>query len=548
MMVGRFFTSCIRLIASERKGRVMNIRQRWKVALCSFVAAFLVCAALPISAQAAGTYTLRFSLERSTVSSSEIAAGDVTLQAAVYITGNASAGDTFSAISMQYESSDSRLSFQNMTVGDNATIREDATTYDTSVGTFTTTFIPYCFGTLSNGHYDPGDPQFQTTTYARLPVDPDSVLYSTGDGGVTYSLTYYQGVDTDGNGVLERDDETGEITKTYECDVTENTDGSGTYQYTYVDQTTYETVTATGTIPRFEYASLPAGTPIPGTNDQIAWLVGANQVETGASFFGETTDEFPFFYVDVVLEQGTPDGVYTVSFDTNSCQLLGADATEYAYNTQSATIVVGDALTTASVPQKSDVFCCDKDDTSPIMASDFASGIIATVSYTDETGAVVQADTDITSQTDCGGVTPASLFEGATGGYVITELPLYYNDTPLLDADGNPLTEKILIGTRGDLNYDGNIDIEDAFTALSYYAHVSVSATDVSIYTGNDRNTDLEILTYFLADIDTASQDHGADGGAIEVDDAYYILSYYARDSVGQPASWEEILNGNTAD
>ena len=52
----------------------------------------------------------------------------------------------------------------------------------------------------------------------------------------------------------------------------------------------------------------------------------------------------------------------------------------------------------------------------------------------------------------------------------------------------------------------------------------------------------METLAYFLADIDTGSQNYGADGGVIELSDATQILTYYSERAVGNQPYWDDLL------
>ncbi len=311
---------------------------------CTFAQVIL----FPFSASAytaSDPYTIRFALDRTVISTDELASGDVVLSAAVYLTG--STENTFAAIQLAYQADSDDLHFQNLIVGDSTSLQDEEITYESSQGTFTTPYLPYCFGYLVGSRYSTGNPLIVTNAES-YDVNSGSLLYSTGTGSVQFTINYYKGVERDDG--LVQDTETGLITETITCPVTAEADGSGSYSYFYINQGTYETETIQGTIPDYTYAWLPEGTVIPGECNQLIWEA-VGQILNGASFFGDTSDEFPFFYVEIVVEQGTPEGVYTVYFDegvsdngTPLCMMKDVDGNDYDFDTESVVITVTDDL------------------------------------------------------------------------------------------------------------------------------------------------------------------------------------------------------------
>lgn len=529
----------------------------------SILSAFALTAAMllpqSLTAFAAGTmdtlpYTLRFVPERNFVSAEEVANGDVVITASVYITG--STANTFGAATVKFDSDSSHIYFQNMVTGDNGSRLEEEKTYESSQGSFTTDLIPYCFGSLQkrNNRYSSGSPTFTTREYACDPVF-GSTLYSTGDGNVKFTASYYEGIDKNGDGILERDEEKGKVSNDFVCPVTLNEDGSGTYSFEYIDQKSFLNMKISATIPRYD-PTLPEGSLIPDACNSVLWLAGTSQLSSGASFFGDTSDEFPLFQVDIVIEQGTPCGIYDINFkdvvDPTTgvpCQLTSATQKNYPLIKLGTSIAVGvESASVTNDTMQDDVAFYASYDTHLIRATDFAAAIYADVTYSeyDETTGTqkTEENVDITHLVDCYGATPKALFDNqAQDGYFSSpDMPLYLNGSILTWKDtGKSVTQNIMVGKKGDINYDGNVDASDAYEALLYYAKCSVGA-DSKLYNGTSTDPNMENFTFFLADIDTCSKEGAANSSTINGNDAYYILSYYAAKSVGSNVSWDKYI------
>lgn len=481
------------------------------------------------AAESSADYQLRFVPERNIISAEEIAKGDVTIRAAVYLTG--STANTFGSIELAFDSDDSSIYFRNMVTGDNSSLQDEATTYESSQGTFTTNYVPYCFGYLlgSKNRYMTGGPMITTNQYACDPVY-GAELYSAGPNKIQFTAD---------NGTL--------VT----CDVTVDDDGNGHYSYTYTDKSTNQTATKNAVIPRYD-ATIPAydksdptSSLIPDNCNRVVWLPGSSQLKTGASFFGNTSDEFPFCYVDIVIEKGTTSGIYSIDFDLDKCALYGISHNKYSIESVGTTIAVDvDGITVSSVDMDQAAYYESSDNT-PIQAVNFASSILANFTYTDENGkSVTERNIEIVGMVDCDGLTPKQLYDemAENGCYISDSAPLYCDGEILKQADGTTITQKIMIGTKGDVDYSGTVDIMDAYKVLQYYAKKSAGST-ASLYTGSSKDADMETLTYFLADIDTASKNQGADGSEISIMDAYYILQYYSNASVGLSPSWSDFYD-----
>jgi hypothetical protein len=92
---------------------------------------------------------------------------------------------------------------------------------------------------------------------------------------------------------------------------------------------------------------------------------------------------------------------------------------------------------------------------------------------------------------------------------------------------------------KGDANLDGAVGLDDASEVLSYYAQTA-AGLDASF----TQDEDLNLFAYYLADVDTEST-AGVDTDTAQVDleDASHILSYYAQTAAGLSPDWETILS-----
>lgn len=488
-------------------------------------------------------YTLKIVPERTSVSAEEVQNGDVVIPAAVYITG--STRNKFSSGTIKFESDSDSLYFTNVVTGDNGHRQETEQTYESTMGTFSTKLIPYCFGSYieRNSSYTSNSPMFTTNEYACDPIFGAS-LTSAGPNKITFSVSYYEGIDTNGDGILERDEEKGKLTKDYICDVDDN----GTYSYEYIDQSSFTPKTVSATIPRYN-PNTPEGEAIPDACNRVVWICGTSQLKDGASFFSKKSDEFPFFYVDLVIEKDTPCGMYNVNFLNNSnpntgaaCELISNDNKNYTLNLVGTSITVGAESISVTNAEKNDAAMYTSDDTNPISATDFADAIYADIAYSDGT---TESNVDITNLVNCYGVTPYQLYQQQSSQnlYYSANAPLYANGQILKWKDtGETFSQPILVAKKGDVNYDGSADTTDAFYVLKYYASKSAGST-AQIYNGNSSNPYMENFTFFLADIDTCSKKGDTDTCQLDTNDAFYVLSYYTGIAAGNTPSWNDYIH-----
>ena len=142
--------------------------------------------------------------------------------------------------------------------------------------------------------------------------------------------------------------------------------------------------------------------------------------------------------------------------------------------------------------------------------------------------------------------TPADYFNSIDGtAYVADTLKFTFNTSAVekiaATADLTIADEEcptVYIGVKGDTNLNGVVDIPDATMVLSYYAN-----TAASLPASLNADAELEVLAYFLADVNTEST-AGADTdlAKMEIADATNILKYYSQDAASLNPSWDEIL------
>lgn len=85
----------------------------------------------------------------------------------------------------------------------------------------------------------------------------------------------------------------------------------------------------------------------------------------------------------------------------------------------------------------------------------------------------------------------------------------------------------------GDIDNDGAVNADDAYRALAYYAEQSVNKEDAKL-TAPDADKFAEAAAFCAADVNS--------DGIVNGDDAYYILCYYAAASVGKAPDWNSIF------
>ena len=157
----------------------------------------------------------------------------------------------------------------------------------------------------------------------------------------------------------------------------------------------------------------------------------------------------------------------------------------------------------------------------------------------DEEGNETDITADVTFGED-GAATPKSVYAD-TETYYAGTVDAYYKGVKL---DAAPT---VYIGVKGDADLNGKVELSDATLALTYYAEHAVNNDFYFTTSSADQPADenLETLAYFLTDINTESTTGKdvADKATIELEDATYILTYYAEESVVNNPKWAAICD-----
>ncbi len=138
--------------------------------------------------------------------------------------------------------------------------------------------------------------------------------------------------------------------------------------------------------------------------------------------------------------------------------------------------------------------------------------------------------------------TPKELFDAESNGaaYIIYDMSVYYD---MEDEEGE--TTALELGTvtiysaiKGDVDFNGAVDPNDGYNALVYYSSYSLYG-DASF---TSEGGALEILAYFVADINTESKAGAPTGNStIDPNDSYYMLVYYANASLRGTELWSNV-------
>lgn len=512
------------------------------ISLLAACTLFAVC--LPVSAADAVTedsallqnsvveqtdpYTFYFVPERTYVSAEEVQAGDVHIPTKVYIKGNTQPIKQITGARIRYQSDSSSLYFSNSS---NILSTTDMYKQSYSGGSFFSEYaMPTCFGEItSSGTYTPYSCAPLTSALLTEPFSGSSIR-SDGAGGIYFTRSYNKLVDGVKTWISN------EKIEIPASDLQQNADGTVSFTYSYYKQSAeeqYPLETNTCTIPHYD-ATLPAGTVLSGYHDAYSWILTGTHAQEGVSFLGYA-DEFPFFSFDIVIRQGTPNDVYTVSFSETDCSLSTAAHTRLPLSFVSTSITVGaSSATITNDTSKLSTICAFAENDRPLTLSQYSNAAITgRVTYTDNVTKNESLLDALTAQT-----TPAALYAAATTtGYAIADVPFYCGDAtaPVYQFNAAPYTKKVLVGKKGDSNLDGIVDVNDSVCILTYYAKKAAGNT---AKLNNSFTDDQETLAYFLSDIDTCSQNQGADGGVLGVEDAVQILTHYAKSASGNTPIW----------
>ena len=152
---------------------------------------------------------------------------------------------------------------------------------------------------------------------------------------------------------------------------------------------------------------------------------------------------------------------------------------------------------------------------------------------------------DITAELTFGDATPANTYKAVENKFDY-EIPVYYNNATLKDAEGNDATVTVYIGLKGDTDLNNIVDGRDATATLTYYAKTSTdgqNATTVALspstLVGGNPESVYDDFAGFLSDVkvDAGKElTRFAKKGERLIDgrDATAILTFYAKSSVDQ--------------
>lgn len=476
---------------------------------------------LPVASAAATLSPFQVTLqpERTFVSEEELAQGDVHIRTKVYFHGDNSISPR--AFLLTYQASDSdHVYFDNSM--DAVHDRSDVPDHTYSGGSYKSDYPDFCLGSLSvnkeqENVFSPfGSSILGNVVYERM--NGGNVVFSDGNGGAYFTLSCHKLVD----GVSKLVSEKVEIPASQ---IKVNAIGTGSFEYQYYDQNdpTYAQKTATIELPNYD-PTLPKGKSYNGYNNTCYWTASAKETP---AFFGYT-DEFPCYAFDIVLRKGTPAGSYDVQLNDN-CR-LAVTSSLIPLQLINTTITVGTASGTITQDSTSPYYCFFAENDKEIRLNQGSGELISTVTSADGT----TATQDVTDAVTCG-QSPAELYAQQSGGAYLNPVPFTLNTQPLKNADGSAYTKNLLIGKKGDTNLDGTVDTADAVLVLQYYSKKAAGLEPTILAQATSEE---ETLSYFLSDIDTCSQNQGADGGELSVQDAVQILTYYAQTAAGNNPVW----------
>lgn len=499
------------------------------ISILSAAAALSVLTALPFSANAAeiantGDYVSSIYLDRYAMTAEEAASGDASVGVSAYIRGTARDGMVIK--SAQYEiSHDNQIYLRNLV---DPTKTDTEAVYSSLGNEFTTAYNPFCFGSLSNGVYSANSFLFTGRDYCMDPVSGNVIKYL-GNDTISFKLPGRYYVDEEGN--LAQDKVSHEIV----CPLTVNEDGSATYTFMYADiyYDHVDVAQATGVIPYYQPEKLSENDFIPDINSKFSWVADADS----KTFFLGNSNDFPIMQADAFIKKGTPCGIYNFSINEDFCSFSVDDNSSSCHlpvKYQGAAIAVGVEAADMSAGGIMPVYACYfADDTKTITGASVGVDYICDVSYTDGTS---ETEKNVTGAVNAG-KSPNEIMSSINGTYFIDDIPMYCGDTPLT-YNGKENSLKVLIGTKGDANLDGVVNVADAAAVLSYYAQKAGGITPDLV----DSEAEFaDTLAFFLGDIDTESQTMD-EGGTLDLSDAANILTYYSNAAAGNVISWDKFL------
>lgn len=145
---------------------------------------------------------------------------------------------------------------------------------------------------------------------------------------------------------------------------------------------------------------------------------------------------------------------------------------------------------------------------------------------------------DVTADLTFAYATPKEMYEKLHGAkaYVANDLDILYKGTKVATA-------KVYIGIKGDTDLNGKVDSTDMFYNMYYQARLGAGIKDGVTLLENNKDANLEKLSYFLTDIDTESKEgkNTADK-SITPTDLFYQMYYIALQGAGyKDTTWTDV-------
>lgn len=493
------------------------------ISICAALS-LMTAMSLSVSAEENSVYTGSVYLSKYALSAEEVASGNAYVNVTGYIRGRIH--DNFKINGVQAGlAADPQIYMRNI-VSPSRTYTEE--TYSCLGESFITAYKPFCFGKLSDNVYSPNSFICTTRDYCMDPIAGNYIIYS---GNDTVTLKIPGRLYIDENGDRPNDKVSHEVV----CPLTINPDGSANYSFYYADiyADHYDVALATGVIPYYQPELLNNGDYIPDINSKYGW---ATDLTSASSFLGNSND-FPLIQTDAYLKKDTPCGIYNIDINANDCDIsakLNDTSIHLSMKYQPAAVAVGVEKADMSAGDSMPVYACYfAEDTKVITGSSTGFDYICNVSYTDDTS---ESAKNVTGAVNAA-ISPSEIINSSSGNYFIGDIQMYCGDTPLTYNDKETKI-KALIGKKGDVNLDGQVEISDATDVLRYYAEEMAGLKpELPVDNTGFQNT----LSFFLGDIDTESQIM-KDGGTLDINDATSILSYYANSMAGNHISWDKYI------
>ncbi|MBQ8514878.1 MAG: hypothetical protein IJ496_05715 [Ruminococcus sp.] len=247
------------------------------------------------------------------ISESELAEGDVVIPVSIYMDSEEWVDPHIKYMCYAWEpSSWDAIRFQNpMDYGALGENKE----YTYSGGTFTSELTPYMLARVITKRtgtvYSNVECMYYSTKYVNEPTFGE-LIYMGENNQIYFDASYFTSQE---NKDIQLKEE-----KRFYVDVEPQEDGSATFTYEYVRQDNFELDTETGTIPFYD-PTLPVGSLIPGLCNVTIWQYNGSGT---TSFLGES-DEFAATSFEAVVQQGTPSGTYTISFQEDGKTFMNED-------------------------------------------------------------------------------------------------------------------------------------------------------------------------------------------------------------------------------